>query len=176
MQITDAEKLILTMLCDIHEKLGITNSVDPEFVRSAIDDGNLWALKWEYPGVFHDSEPSPELVSETTKIMDMWSMIENSFQELSTEEKARVVKEAKLFGESPKFPGFDANNESEHFSVARFLVEKMDRFQEYKGRDFNHHFPTIDGHRRMTGSYEPSGARSLTADELIGLLNRRNAK
>ena len=33
--------------------------------------------------------------------------------------------------------------------TASFVVNELDRFEEFKGRSFNSHCPSLDGHRRM---------------------------
>jgi hypothetical protein len=49
MILTEPEKLMLVMLADIHEHLGIKDrSVDGAFVRAAIAGGHSWALSSEY--------------------------------------------------------------------------------------------------------------------------------
>ena len=50
-EIRASEKLIIAMLCDVIEALGIKDSIDPAFVRAAVLDGDNWALKWQYPGM-----------------------------------------------------------------------------------------------------------------------------
>ena len=60
--------------------------------------GDLWGLKWIFPGVVDDSEPTEEMLNETVNIMDMWSFIERFYEELWPEEKMFVEKEAKPFG------------------------------------------------------------------------------
>jgi len=36
MKITDGEKLILLMLSDLYERLGVEGEIEPEFIKSAI--------------------------------------------------------------------------------------------------------------------------------------------
>ena len=77
-------------------------------------------------------------------------------------------------GKDPKFFGFDGNYESEYMSIARFLVEKMGRFETFKGRDFNSHVPVVDRYRVMTAAFEPMrtslSGRELSVGEVIDLL------
>jgi hypothetical protein len=54
-KITDSEKLILFMLSTICKKLDIHDEIDPEFVMKVICSDKTWALKWKYPGLFHDT-------------------------------------------------------------------------------------------------------------------------
>ena len=59
-------------------------------------------------------------------------------------------------------------------SIARFLVEKMGRFEALKGRDFNSHVPVVDRYRVMSAAFEPMRTRligrELSVGELIELL------
>ncbi|MFG6083671.1 YfbU family protein [Paracoccus litorisediminis] len=44
----------------------------------------------------------------------------------------------------PQFAGFDGNNETLHMSAARFMVEKLGRFDRFAGRDFNSHYTAVE--------------------------------
>ena len=107
----------------------------------------------------------------------MWSFIEYAYAKLSEQERQQLALAAKPFGENPRFNGFDGNNESEHMSVAMFLVNQLDRFQEFKGRSFNCHHPSLDAHRRMLAVFEPLrpslADSSLSVDQLARILNER---
>ena len=80
----------------------------------------------------------------------------------------------RLFGKHVKFIGFDGNNETEYMGIARFLVEKMDRFTRFKGREMNSHCPIIDAYARMFTVFEPIRktliGRKLSTDEIISIL------
>lgn len=155
MKITDGEKLILLMLSEIYDKLGVDGEVEPDFIRSAIFSDNTWSIPWKYVGIPFEEQDTPEVVKEVLDVLDMWSMIERSYDNLSKEEKEWVEKEAAPFGKNPKFPGFDGNNESEYMGAASFLVNDLDRFEEFKGRSFNSHCPSIDSYRRMLTAFKP---------------------
>mgnify|MGYP001258362766 CR=1 FL=1 len=71
------------------------------------------------------------------------------------EEKAKLESDVPYFGKAPKFIGFDGNNETEYMGTAMFLVNELERFQEFSGRSFNSHCPSIDGHKRMLRAFEP---------------------
>jgi len=119
-----------------------------------------------------------KLVSEVGNILDMWSFIESGYLELSQEQKRRVEKEAASFGERVFFSGFDGDNEAEYIGAARLLIERMQRFPEFKGRDLNSHLPSsLEGYRRMYALFEPMRARfaggGLLASQIIRLLQER---
>jgi uncharacterized protein len=174
MKLSDGERLILIMLSEIHEHLKIKNGVDTKLLKSAIYDGNLWALERQFTGIFHNYEAQPEIVRETTDILDMWRFIETSYQKLSPEDKARIKTEAEPFGEFVRFAGFDGNSESEYIGVARCFVDELDSFSLFKGRDFNSHLPSVATYRRMYAVFEPlRTSADLTATEIIKILKEK---
>jgi uncharacterized protein YfbU (UPF0304 family) len=161
-KLSDGEKLILSMLCDIHKALKIDNST-ADLVSSAIYSGNLWGLGWGLTGILHGSEPTDEQVKETVEIMDMWYFLEVWHRELSVDDKNIVEQSAAPLGKVVHFNGFDGNGEAEYISIADFLIQKLDRFQSFKGRDLNAHMPTLDAHRRMMAVYSPLRAANRGA-------------
>ncbi len=171
---SDAEKLIVMMLCQLFKQLKIQGDIDPSFVEDVIYGGHYWALGWEYSGLFHSHRDSENVVTEVVIVLDMWSFMERGFAALSKKEKDRVAAEAKPFGEHVVFSGFDGNGEGEYIGVARILINKLDRFTEFKGRDLNAHSPTLDSHRRMLSVFEPIRpnliGRDLNAAEIIRIL------
>lgn len=177
MKITDGEKLILLMLSEIYDKLGIDGEIQPDFIRSAIFSNNTWSIPWKYVGIPFEEQNTPEIVGEVLDILEMWSVIETSYAQLSPEQQGWVEKEAEPFGANPKFPGFDGNNETEYMGTASFLVNELDRFEEFKGRSFNSHFPSIEAYRRMLSVFGPiyrdSGFGQLSPQDIVDILKER---
>jgi hypothetical protein len=179
---SDGERLLVTMLRDISKQIRsgkspFTPEVDPEFVGEVLWGGHYWALKWELEGLFHDHEDDPADVSLVVDVLDLWDFLEQGHEELSKKDKERVEKEAEPFGKHVRFMGFDGNNETTHMSIARFLVEKMGRFQRFKGRELNSHSPSIAVYNRMLSVFLPLRStlvgRSLNADEIIAILKAK---
>jgi hypothetical protein len=89
-------------------------------------------------------------------------------------DKARIEKEAEPFGKNLRFRGFDGNNETEYLGVSRFLIEHLDRFTHFKGRDLNSHMPSIEAYRRMYEVFKPMrnslGRGELNASQIIEIL------
>ena len=54
--------------------------------------------------------------------------------------------------ERVKFNGFDANNEGDHLSFAKFFTQDRDKFQEL--RVFNSHHPNLPRYRKMVAEWE----------------------
>lgn len=177
MKVTDGEKLILLMLSELYDKLGVEGEVEPDFIRSAIFSNNTWSIPWKYVGIPFEEQETPEVVKEVLDVLDMWSMIERSYENLSNESKEFVEIEASPFGKDPRFPGFDGNNETEYMGTASFLVNDLDRFEEFKGRDFNSHCPSIDSYRRMLSVFKPLlqnlNFQPLSAQNIADILKER---
>jgi uncharacterized protein len=177
MNLSDGEKLILLMLSELYEKLGVEGEIQPDFLKAAIFNNQLWGIRWKYSGIpFEDSE-DPAIVKEVVDILDMWSFIEYSYGEFSPGDKEKLEKDAAPFGRDPKFQGFDGNNETEYMGTAMFLVNDLERFEEFKGRNFNCHHPSIDTHRRMLSVFEPIrrtiSSRSLSVADMTTILKER---
>jgi uncharacterized protein YfbU (UPF0304 family) len=152
---SDDGKLITLMLCDLFKHQKVKSEIDPNFVAAAIHRGGLWALGWEYSGIFHGHEDSKATLKEVVDILEMWAFLERGYARLSKKEKDRVAADAGPFGKSVVFPGFDGNYESEHLGIAGFLVNELGRFFDFKGRDLNSHCPLLENYRRMVKSFEP---------------------
>ena len=177
MKLSDGEKLILLMLTELYEKLDVNGEIEPEFIRSAIFSDKTWSIPWKYVGIPFEDQNTPPVVKEVLDILDMWSFIEYSYSRLNVEEKSILVKMSDVFGKNPKFKGFDGNHETEYMSTAMFLVNDLDRFSEFKGRDFNSHMSVVDAYSRMLEKYSPIVDRSyhepLTPEQLAEILNEQ---
>lgn len=179
MKLTNPEKLILIMLSELYEKANISgdSEIDPKFVQQAIYTDNTWAFEWKYSGIFDSSEPPPPEVNEVVNFLDMWSFIEEAYEELDPKEKTDLEQKATPFGKNPCFTGFDGNNESEFMSISRFLIRQLDRFVEFKDRDLNSHMPSVAGYRRMYETFEPIRRtllnRRMSVDDLAKILNAK---
>ncbi len=175
MKLSDGEKLIVLMLTELYQKLEVDGEIDPDFVRAAIFNDKLWGIRWKYPGITFSDAEEPAVLREVLDILDMWSFIERAYDELTAEQRSELEKQVRYFGKDPKFRGFDGNNEGEYLGTAHFLVNELERFEEFKGRDFNCHHPSIDAHQRMLAAFEPIrtnlGFRSMSVQELASVLN-----
>lgn len=176
-KINHGERLVLMMLRDMSKTLKVKGEIDPDFVAEAIWGGHYWGLEWQYPGLFHGHEDSRVNVSEVVDILEMWSFLEEAYSKLSTAEKDRFQKEAGAVGKKVRFRGFDGNNESEQLRIARFLIEKMERFTSFKGRDLNSHWPATATYRRMLSIFAPIRTtlvgRTLGVGEIISILKEQ---
>jgi uncharacterized protein YfbU (UPF0304 family) len=169
-QVTSAERLILVMLCEIYKKLGIDGDIDPEFVLNTLYSGQHWGFEWKYDNLLRAEGADEKTVDETSDFLDMWYILETSFENLPKEDKERVQNGNILTRDGVKFPGFDLNNDP-HFGVARYLIEDMKRFDHFKDRYLNSHSQNLGRHRRMYEKFDPIRAelhsRGLSADEIL---------
>ena len=163
MVLSESEKLIVALLCDISRRIPGKPDLDPDFVQEAFAYGNAWALPMQYPGIFAPDTDNSEFLQETVSMLDMWEMIEFSHGQLSSEDQKFVVEQAAPF--TPVFRGFDGNA-GQHYSVASMLIKKMGRFSRFAERDLNSHFPSADGYRRMLAAYAPMVPRGAPMEPL----------
>jgi uncharacterized protein YfbU (UPF0304 family) len=178
MALTTAEKLQLAMLCDL-AKPEKKRELDFQFISAAVSDNDLWALDWKYPGLRLEVATPPD-VQIVCDVLEMWDHLEASFAELGSDDKVRVELESHSGG-PPRFLGFDGNNETELMHIARLLVDHLDRWSRFKGRDFNSHFPSVHMHSRFVTAWRPIRDRKvnqmrdygLSADEMIAILRER---
>ena len=175
MNLSDGEKLILSMLCDLQQALKVRGSVDIELVRTFISDGPQYKPSLARSGDVRDTDRRSAQAQEVGQILEMWSAVERGYKRLSLEEKEQVEAEAGPLGRGVRFSGFDDETEADHRDVARALIEKSGRFDRFHGRNLSISMPTLDGYRRMLalfGSMGPVSADArLNVRQIIALAN-----
>jgi uncharacterized protein YfbU (UPF0304 family) len=176
--LTDGDKLNFTILRDIAKHLKVDTDTNLDFMSEVIYGGHYWAPTWEMQGLFHNSADSPADVAAVVNILDMWSFIEEAIDGMSDEGKAKIKAANMDF--LPKFDGFDGNNECELMGIAGFFIRTMNRFQRFKGREINSHYPVAGRYRRMAKAFEPMRKalvtrRQLDADQIVELLQAGRA-
>lgn len=177
MKYTQAEKLQISMLCEIYRKLGIDNSYDPDVIDSAITSDNYWVIDWEYQSL-HSGEKTPPEVTFVVDTIDMFSILEYTYNHMSKEEQTEVADAIGHFDPTHSliFPGFDGNNESHYMTIAHML-ESIGRFS---GTDItkNSHCPKEDIYRRMLEIFLPARKKfehdvGISKQDFINILNAR---
>ncbi|TFW17553.1 YfbU family protein [Duganella callida] len=172
---SDGEKMLMLMMGDVYKALKIKDGeMEPDFLAQVIYGGHYWAPKWEMNGVFHGHVDDPEEVKYVVDVLDMWTFMEVAYAKLSVEDKARITREVGSWQTDVRFSGFDGNEEGSQMGIAQFLVDKMRRFSQFKGRSLNSHCSTVGRYRRMYQLFEPMRrtlvGMDLSADQLITLL------
>lgn len=165
MELTHGEKLIALMLADLLKPAQKPSGIDADFVAECISSDELWALSWKYEALAVDSASNPPEVEETLLILDMCAKVEGSLTNLSKADRHKL-------GAVHAFVGFDANNEASHYSVAKTLITRLDRYPEFAGRPLNKHAPSLDKYERMLKAYEPIKEKwPLNLQEINAVLN-----
>lgn len=188
LRLSNPEKLMTWMLTQvlrnqINERKDKKNNQfdlkDVDLIEQAIYGGHFWALDWEMSGVLHNHIDDRKHVTAVVDILDMWSFIEEACQRFNQADRKRLVDDVGSWADNPQFLGFDGNNESEYLGIAQFLVEKLNRFQIFKGRSMNSHMPTLFSYGRMVRMFEGIRptliGRHLSVEEVIKLLKREVA-
>jgi uncharacterized protein len=175
---THAERLIIWLLTELlKNQKGYADVATIERIQDALMSGHFWFFdEMDFSMLMHGHVDDPRSLKLVIDTLDMWSFIETAYRNFSPADKKRIEDSVKYAVKDPKFLGFDGNNEIEYLSIARFLVEKMDRFNSFKGRDFNSHTRTVDRYSRMTAKFDEIRpnlvGRELNVDEMMELLKR----
>lgn len=171
---SDGEKALLLMMKDLYAHLKVDGEMDPRFLADVIHGGHYWAPKWELSGLFHDHVDNPAELSHVLDVLDTWSFIEEAYDKLGPADRKKLEERVGERAKHVRFTGFDGNNEASQGSIARFLIEKMDRFSRFKGRELNSHYPTFTRYSRMAAAFEKIRptlvGQGLSLDQLAALL------
>ncbi|MGU3349137.1 YfbU family protein [Pseudomonas monsensis] len=164
MIVSDAEKLILLMLSDLHEFHGI-DRINTKLLKSALSTNNTWALNWEIPDLGLDLRDTPAEAVEVVNFMYMWGALEDTWHSFPENIKENIMGNIQI-GKAVKFPGFHSSEESELYTIAKLFVDDMGKFQRYKGRDLNSHAPMKKFYEKMYSVFE----KHVKPDDLSPLL------
>jgi uncharacterized protein YfbU (UPF0304 family) len=182
MNLTKGEKLLLIMLCDLYKQLSIKSDIDPNIVKNAIIKDQSWGIELHYPELFAPEKgPMPPIVKEVRDVLEMWAFIKESYANLSKDEQKEVKNavgdELPILGNAVQFPGFDLDNEPEHYEAAKFFIEQLGLYPMLKGDYLHACGPVLDSHRRMLGVFVPLrmdvSGRFFNPAELVQLLSLR---
>ena len=148
--ISNSERLIISLLCDLLKAQGIPGENDPDFVMSTILGGHFWAFGMQ-SHLFHSQVDDRATVREVVDTLDMWDFIESSIAKLTKSERASLEEVARL----TEFIGYDGHTETKHMGVAHHLIHAMGRFGKYKKRSLDSHSPTVSRYRSIYRGFEP---------------------
>ncbi len=162
MKLTEGERLILLMLCEIHEHLKISEKTDAKLIREALMTGNFWGLDRYYQPA---PEVDPKVADQTLEILSMWERLEESFAHLSPSDKKWFEEHASAFQKDVEFPGFSGNFDSEQLTASRFYIDVLDNFEHFKSRQLSRSpISTVDAYRRMLLIYQKILATVMNQD------------
>ncbi|EPK8200537.1 YfbU family protein [Morganella morganii] len=148
MSYSQADKLQLLMMCDIYRALGIGNSFNPDVIEEAISTDNYWAIGWNNEAL-NDGNELPEKVRFVIDTIEMYSLLDYTYSNMSDDDKKLVSTEVQFFSSehSTTFPGFDGNNEHKYIQIAR-LLKMLGAFEDSDITKNSHH-PSIETYQRM---------------------------
>ena len=150
MKLTDSERCIMLNQLEILMKLKPSAGERKRYERA--QDILLNGYEFFYDKACIVGElfyPISETVSKKVyEIFEMFRVLHYSHKKLPQEEQAQ------LKASDIQFSGFDGNNEGDYMGFARFLVEKMDLFDEQQGAKFNSHCPMLNTYNRMLQTYK----------------------
>ena len=175
MNLSEGERLILAMLCDIHKALNLKGAIDPDTLKPLILEAGSNSVARGVSGAAGNHRDRTAVATEVSEILDMWSAIERGYKHLSVDEKRTVEAEAGPLGRGVRFSGFDAESEIEYRDIAHVLIVEAGQFERFQGRNLDAHMPALAGYRRMLRLYGPmrsvTGDRRLDVRQIIALAN-----
>ena len=175
MNLSEGERLILAMLCDIHKALNLKGAIDPDALKPLILEPESTSAAHAGDGAPGSHRDRTAVATEVSEILEMWSAIERGYKHLSADEKRTVEAEAGPLGRGVRFSGFDCACELEYREIAHVLIEETGQFERFQGRNLDAHMPALAGYRRMLRLYAPmrsvSGDRRLDVRQIIALAN-----
>lgn len=154
MKFTQEQKLIIKLLCEIHQKLDINEGMDSDVISYAIETNNTWAI------TAHHHCENGELVCEQKvafvfDILDMYEKLNQSCRLLSDEDRSHIpnFSKAKSNTRYPiPFPGFDGYHEEVYRNITLMLF-KMDRYADMDGLTSSSNQRTAPGYLQMLDIY-----------------------
>lgn len=176
MDFSNEQKLIVTLLTEIHAALNIKNGIDPDFVQDKVCSGDTWALYMQYPGIFEKAPGLPANVKFVANVLDLFTRLERSYESLSAPEKAELEDQSPIHGKDVSFKGFDGNGGDRNgYSTTETFVNQMGRWSNFKGRSFNSHMPSSEIYDRMLNAYDSLNKNNtpweFSVDEMAHILN-----
>lgn len=141
MELTEKDRLIL------FNQLEILKHLNPEDSdRYDVDQTILvYGYKYNYDELIEGfTEELDESISQYVfDVFQMYRSLNNSYYELSSEEKSEIdLKDI-------KFQGYDGNEEIDYYVYARFVLEELKRYDEI----YDNGKVKLNSHRNMMDKY-----------------------
>ena len=161
LDLTNAERLMLINQYKILAKLNEGTS-DEDYYNKRVEILER-GYEWYYSNFIHSAPLRKEVSDETMDILNMFRQL-GAYVEQLTEPERETLDVKKL-----SFRGFDGNNDP-HFGFTKFIIEKDDKYPEYKGTYLNSHTSsTLPQYRGMLAVYKErrgSNFKNLTLEDL----------
>lgn len=164
---SNAEKLIIAMLCDIMKQQGSSTGLDPDFIQESVRLGQEWAIEWKYTHIFASSnDETPSEVINVFSILNMYSNLKSSFKRLDGAEKESVIEKTLINDADFHFPGFDIFKESNHVIIAKTLIEDISLFDDLRGTPHVSDRPMMEKYQRQYAEHKNT-LDSIHAEALL---------
>lgn len=164
------------MLCDVMRQQNGQTGLDPDFIEDCISNGHEWAIAWQYPGLLGGNDETPPKVNEVCDILTMYSVLKSSFDQLNDDDKETVIAQASVNKAGIRFPGFDGNNETDHMSITKVMIDELGRFTDLEAPSYDLHRQMLPTYRNQLTEYDKeigatSFGQSLSKESIIKILN-----
>ena len=175
MEMTKAERLIVLMLCDLYKSPEEDKIFNPKLIEYAVAQGQLWALSWKYGDLLSADPPTKEQVDLVADVMTMWQVIEAFMPRFTPEERDEIVTATDRSLDRIKFQGF---YEAPYRSIFSFMLEELELWPEFAGREYSKMLPVLEADLRMLAKYKEIRDADrfdlkLTPAQIIEILNER---
>lgn len=149
MELTKKERLILYNQYEILKSINPQQVADYEVNQEILING----FKINYEDLIggFEEETSEEISNFVIDVLQMYSVLNNSYDKLGDEGKEQID----LYKIS--FKGFDGNNEIDYYTYAEFYLNKLGRFEELRKSEYfqiNSHRNILNKYRRMVDSWK----------------------
>ncbi len=154
MKLTEKDRLILFNQLEILKHLNPDDSDRYDVDQTIL----LYGYKYHYDELIEGfAEELDESISQYVfDVFQMYRSLNNSYDELSREEKSEIdLKDI-------KFQGYDGNEEIDHYTYARFVLEELKRYDEIYDNGkvkFNSHRNMLNKYDRMLNKWKSLGDR-----------------
>ncbi|POD65744.1 hypothetical protein BKM07_20955 [Pseudomonas syringae group genomosp. 3] len=146
-----------------------SSTVQTDLILNGFKTGNEWIVDLELDGLLN-KEPTTSITDARFVLatLEMWDLFEHALEGFDEEQIAVVLAETEgeiALRETGKtapprelrFSGFDAENETDFIKIADFIINTMQKFPRFKGRDLRcgrqgsneHYLKKLDYHKNL---------------------------
>jgi uncharacterized protein YfbU (UPF0304 family) len=130
----------------------------------------LWGLHFKYQNLLPGHTEYPAEVSEVFDVFDMYRLLDRHYGYLSPEDKKRIDPH------DIRFPGFDSHDDGPHTGIARYIVEELELYPEFKN-NATAGVRTLDRFKRMLRVSTPIrnqlGDGNMTVEQIKAVADER---
>lgn len=129
--------------CTFHNRSQFFDSDTLKLLRKSISEGHDWAIPQILNGVIFKSDCNEDM-EFVFNVLDFFRRLNHSITACSPEEQ-NIINKSDQFA----FEGFDANNESELFTICDFIIHDLHRYEEQSNVDLHAHTPMYPKYKKL---------------------------